>query len=107
MRKVFTLILLLAVVSVCTIIQTANAAVPDEEQRHCVLESGTHSQQHHAILFKSENIRVSTPARAQTARGAEIQDNLTRSEFLSGVKSVKPFYTSRQTITQQNIVERK
>ena len=107
MRKIFALILFLAVVSVCMTLQTANAAVPDAEQRNCVLESGTHSHQHHAILFKSENVRVSTPARAQTVCGAEVQDDLTCSEVLSGVKSAKPFYTSRQTITQQNIVERK
>ena len=107
MRKIFALILFLTVVLACMAVKAANAVTLNEERRDCVMESGVHSHQHHAILFKSENVRVSTPARAQTARGAEIQDDLTCSEVLSGAKSTKPFYISRQTITQQNIVERK
>ncbi len=107
MRKVFALVLFLAVVLACMAAKTAGAAVSNEEQQNCVMESGVHSQQHQAILFKSENVKVPSPARAQTARGVEIQDGFACSEVLSGAKSVKPSCTSRQTITQQNIVERK
>ena len=107
MRKIFALILFVTVVLACMAVRTANAVTSNEERRECVMESGVHSQQHHAILFKSENTGVSSPARAQTARGVAIQDDTACSEVLSGAKSTKPLHITRQTITQQNIVERK
>ncbi len=108
MRKVLVLVLALFLVLVCSAAQAAGSAVLDNEgQRDCVMEAGTHAREHHAILFKSGDMGVSTPARAQTARGVEIPEGPVCFGVLSGVRSFAPSRVSRQTVTQQNIVERK
>jgi len=106
-RRFFALFLFVALVLLCAAAQAAEGTVLDEEQQPCVMESGTRPQQHQAFLFKSDSVRLSTPARAQTVRGIELPGDSVCSEASSEVRSVSPSRVSRQTVTQQNIVERK
>lgn len=107
MRKVFAVILFLFAALACMAARTADAAVPDEEQRDCVMESCSHSQQHHAIIFKSDGSGVTAAARCQSASGVKLPDSSASSETTGRTKPLAPSRASRQTITQQNIVERK
>ena len=90
---------------------TANTdylCAPSQNDRDAFLESGGHSRQFNAVIFRTDSVTPQRPARAQIPSGdVETPNDSVSSETLERFKSAIPSQASRQTVTRQNIVERK